>query len=111
MAIRIFVNDEMNEIHHAVRTAEKYLIHGGKMAVLTFHSLEDRLVKRLFQQIDLSKPFNMRLSETRSYKGKQTGTKKWNCHKSLLLPSGEEVESNAKSRSAKLRIATRNRNS
>nr|XP_026690931.1 probable methyltransferase-like protein 15 isoform X2 [Ciona intestinalis] len=104
MAIRIFVNDELNEICHGIKTSEKYLMNGGKMGVITFHSLEDRVVKRMLKQIEISKPFNVKMGV-----GKRSKTERryWKREQSLLLPSGEEIEQNPRSRSAKLRIATR----
>lgn len=49
MALRIFVNDELNELNHALTVGRRLLRPGGRLAVLSFHSLEDRLVKRHFQ--------------------------------------------------------------
>ncbi|KAM7291964.1 12S rRNA N4-methylcytidine methyltransferase [Ixodes scapularis] len=53
MALRIFVNDELNELNHALTVGRRLLRPGGRLAVLSFHSLEDRLVKRHFQTVDL----------------------------------------------------------
>jgi len=107
MALRIFVNDEMNELYAGVKAAESLLVSGGCLAVLTYHALEDRIVKRLLHQIHLSKPFNLSLAKSKndfqSYQ--QPKENVWTDRKKFF-PSEEEVLSNSRARSACLRVAT-----
>lgn len=113
-ALRIFVNDELNELNYGVELAHTYLKPGGKLAVLTFHSLEDRVVKRQILGIDIDEP----VSQTIRQKYKNASIfhslqdvdklmhKKWNpLYKHVITPSDAEVTLNPRSRSAKLRAA------
>ncbi len=84
-ALRIAVNDELNSIKEALPKAFGLLKSGGRIAVISFHSLEDRIVKQTFQQL---------LVEG---KGRLITEKP-------IVPSEKEVEANRRSRSAKLRI-------
>ena len=83
-ALRIYVNDELGAAEEGIRGAWKLLKKGGRIAVITFHSLEDRLVKNLFKELKED--------------GGQIITKK------PLIPTRTEIENNKRSRSAKLRI-------
>ncbi len=87
-ALRIVVNDELNGLREALAKAEGSLNQGGKLAVISFHSLEDRIVKRFF--VEKAK------CETPSLK---ILTKK------PVIAGDAERESNPRSRSAKLRVA------
>ncbi len=84
-ALRMMVNDELSSLERALPEALGLLRSGGKMAVITFHSLEDGLVKRIFKKFAAS-------SEARLVTKKPT------------VPSQTEVRSNPRSRSAKLRV-------
>lgn len=82
-ALRIAVNDEMGAIEEALRDARALLSEKGRIAVITFHSIEDRLVKKTFRAWD--------------QEGKGSAWK-------LIKPSKQEVEDNPRARSAKLRV-------
>ncbi|PRD22799.1 UNVERIFIED_CONTAM: Mettl15 [Trichonephila clavipes] len=116
-ALRIFVNDELNELNYGMEMAHMFLKPGGKIAVLTFHSLEDRIVKRHMLGIDMDEPVSQsvrqKFKNASKFHSKQEisdiYSKKWNpLHKNVITPSAEEVESNPRSRSAKLRVAKKN---
>lgn len=116
-ALRIFVNDELNELNYGMEMAHKFLKPGGKIAVLTFHSLEDRIVKRHILGIDIDEPVSQNLRQKFKNASKLHSmdeindlySKKWiPLHKNVITPSAEEVDSNPRSRSAKLRVAEKN---
>jgi 16S rRNA (cytosine1402-N4)-methyltransferase len=99
MALRIFVNQELEELKAVLKASEKVLNPGGRIVVVTFHSLEDRLVKN-FLKIDTS-------SFSRYSPSLAMGSKsQWRLlSKKPVLPSKEEIALNPRSRSAKLRVA------
>ncbi len=84
-AIRIAVNDELGAISEGLEKGFKLLKKGGRMSVISFHSLEDRIVKRFF-------------------KTKVTEGEALLINKKVILASDEEIKNNPRSRSAKLRI-------
>ena len=84
-ALRIAVNDELGELERALPDLVDMLEPGGRLAIISFHSLEDRLVK-LFIKEQVARGVGMSLT------------------KRVLQPSREEVRSNPRARSAKLRI-------
>lgn len=88
-ALRIAVNDELGALREGLRKGFERLAPGGRMAVISFHSLEDRIVKEFFRE------------KARDEQGTLL-TKK------PIVPSDEEIISNPRSRSAKLRIITKN---
>lgn len=103
-ALRIAVNDELGELYRALEAAERALSEGGVLSVVTFHSLEDRIVKQFFasrtgkgQAVSRYLPGEIAPPPaTFSFEAKQP-----------VAPSAAETAANPRARSAKLRFATR----
>lgn len=99
-ALRIAVNGELERLSQGLEAAFSLLAPGGRLAVITFHSLEDRIVKQYFAQLctgcTCPKDFPVCVC------GKKPQAKLWN--KKPVEASEEELRSNARSRSAKLRV-------
>ncbi len=87
-AIRIAVNDELGTLAEGLKKGFKVLRGGGRMAVISFHSLEDRIVKKF-------------------YKAKEKEKEAKLINKKVVVPSSVEIKNNPRSRSAKLRILSR----
>ena len=102
-AIRIEVNSELDVIEPAIRDAVSMLRKGGRIAIITFHSLEDRIVKQTFA--DLAKGCVCPRELPICVCGRKPVLKQVN--KKPILPSKEELEENPRSRSAKLRVAVK----
>ena len=100
-AIRIEVNAELDVIEPAIRDAVSLLNKGGRIAIITFHSLEDRIVKQAFASLaaGCTCPKNFPICVCGNKPKVRIITKK------PILPSDAELEENPRSRSAKLRIA------
>lgn len=102
-AIRIEVNDELNVLSSSINDAIDMLKPGGRLCVITFHSLEDRIVKKIFKE----------KSEVNDLvKGLPIIPEKYKpiiklINKKPILPSNEELDENSRSKSAKLRIIER----
>lgn len=113
MALRILVNNELNELHWALSLLRWWLRPGARLAVLAFHSLEDRIVKRHFQGVDMSEPVDIaqRLRNAAVWHSAEEMVSErqhhWQPLGPLQLPSRVEMEHNPRSRSAKLRVAQR----
>ena len=102
-AIRIYLNDEFNELFAGLTNAEQALSEDGKICVVTFHSLEDKIVKNYFYKSsgkDYSSYKNLPVETNDSEASLIPGKK-------AIKPSKEEIETNIRARSAKLRYATR----
>ena len=102
-AIRIEVNSELDVIEPAIRQAVSLLRPGGRVAIITFHSLEDRIVKQTFA--DLARGCVCPRELPICVCGRKPIVKPVN--KKPILPTREELEENPRSRSAKLRVAER----
>ena len=96
-AIRIEVNDELSVIKKLLEASSQFLNKGGRLVCISYHSLEDRLVKRYIQ----NGSFNQQV-ESDIYGNKNTCFKKIG---KIVTPSEDELNKNKRSRSAKLRIA------
>lgn len=102
-ALRIEVNDELGALKEMLLQAPGVLKEGGRIAVITFHSLEDRLVKFFFRQGSFDKNSEHDLFGNAASKSSfKMITRK------PVTPGDEELRQNKRSRSAKLRVAERN---
>lgn len=102
-ALRIEVNEELTVLESILPKAIKRLKKGGRIAVITFHSLEDRIVKNIFKKYSDIDPL---------VKGLKDIPEEYRpliklVNKKPILPSKKELEENSRSRSAKLRIIER----
>ncbi len=85
MALRLVVNKELEDLKEGLQSLMKHLVPGGRLVVITFHSLEDRIVKQVFRNSEYGKPVN----------------------KKVVKPTRQEEVENKRSRSAKLRAFER----
>lgn len=88
-ALRIFINDELGELRAALSSSLEVLAPGGRLVVVSFHSLEDRIVKRFMRNVSRSDPGRLRIVAR------------------LVRPGEREVAANRRARSARLRVAER----
>ena len=98
-ALRIEVNDELKALKEMLMQATEVLKPGGRLVVLTYHSLEDRLVKNLISK------GNFEGKDEKDFYGNRQGITFKPINKKPLIPEKEELKLNTRSRSAKLRIA------
>jgi 16S rRNA (cytosine1402-N4)-methyltransferase len=101
-ALRIFVNEELDELHLALAAAERVLKPGGRLVVVSFHSLEDRIVKNFFTERGKAGGGSRHLPEIAQVPPSfQILTKR------PVTPGEAEISANPRARSAKLRAAER----
>ncbi len=98
-ALRIEVNDELGALEDLLIAGLSVLKVGGRMVFISYHSLEDRMVKRFFKTGEISG------KERKDEYGRSLS--KIKSEKKLILPSEEEVRRNTRSRSAKMRIGVK----
>lgn len=99
-AIRMFINDELDDLAQGLRQAYDVLAVGGRLLVISFHSLEDRLVKQFIKNYEVGEQINARklpIKNRFQAKLKHIGH--------AVKPNAEEIAMNPRSRSAILRIA------
>lgn len=101
-ALRMAVNDEVGSLKELMQQAALVLKPGGRMSVITFHSIEDRIVKNFFRDGAIEEQDIDPVYGTR----KETPFRLFN--KKPIEPSAEEVKSNPRSRSARLRVGIKN---
>jgi 16S rRNA (cytosine1402-N4)-methyltransferase len=102
-ALRIYLNQELEELSLVLPQCLEVLAPGGRLAVISFHSLEDRIVKQFIKgeqdRDDLPANFPVRAKDLPQPRMKAIGK--------AIKPSAEEVKKNPRSRSAVLRVAER----
>ncbi|XP_052666867.1 12S rRNA N4-methylcytidine (m4C) methyltransferase [Harpia harpyja] len=117
--LRIFVNDELHELFIGLKTAEKFLKPGGRLVALSFHSLEDRIIKRFLHGIDMTEKYNLssrqkirqglkncsRKEDAQESPHGKSNSKWILLQKKVLTPQAKDIQTNPRGRSAKLRAA------
>ncbi|NXI47084.1 MET15 protein, partial [Galbula dea] len=119
--LRIFVNDELHELLAGLKTAEKFLKPGGRLVAISFHSLEDRIIKRFLHGIDMTEKHNLGArqkirqalktrsndDDTQEFPSGKSNSKWAFIQKKVLTPQAKDIEINPRGRSAKLRAAVK----
>lgn len=100
-ALRIYVNDELGELARALLAAERVLKPGGRLVVVTFHSLEDRIVKRFVRERSAAPGGSRHLPDI------QHAPASFSARNKAVTASDTEASANPRARSAKLRSAVR----
>lgn len=96
-AIRIEVNHELDVLKSMILNAERCLVKDGRLVIISYHSLEDRLVKNYFRNGNFEGDDNPDFMGNRTVPFEQINRK-------VIIPTDEELERNSRARSAKLRI-------
>ncbi|MEM1151171.1 MAG: 16S rRNA (cytosine(1402)-N(4))-methyltransferase RsmH [Pseudomonadota bacterium] len=103
-AIRIYVNDELGELARALLAAERVLVPGGRLVVVTFHSLEDRMVKHVFRDRTGGAGSGSRHLPGRAASADPSFELVW---RKAVEPSEAECAANPRARSSRLRAVRR----
>lgn len=102
-ALRIFVNRELEELADALAASERVLAEGGRLVVVAFHSLEDRIVKRFLAERSEARPHGSRHRPEEAVPSPSFAL----LTRGALTPGEAEIASNPRARSARLRAARR----
>ena len=106
-ALRIFVNKEITELISGIINATKILKPGGKILIVSFHSIEDKIAKYFFSNFSTNKSKPSRYLPDKDF----SNTALFEEYKNnVLKPTKKEIDKNNRSRSAKLRYAVRSKN-
>ena len=105
-ALRIFVNKETSELIEGIIKATKFVKPGGKIIIISFHSIEDKIVKYYFNNFSSDRSRSSRYFP----EDKNNTIVLFKNKNNFLIPSAKEIRINPPSRSAKLRFAVRNDN-
>jgi 16S rRNA (cytosine1402-N4)-methyltransferase len=101
-AIRIFINDELGQLRRTLQQGVNVLRRGGRLCVISFHSLEDRIVKRFMRDASLEpEPYRGLPSIPQEFRPKLAVVGR------LVEATADEIETNVRARSARLRVAER----
>ena len=106
-ALRIYVNKEISELINGITKATKILKPGGKLVIVSFHSIEDKIVKYFFSN------FSKNRSNPSRYLPEDNNTARFlfeKYNKKVIKPTSHEIKINNPSRSAKIRFAIRSKN-
>ncbi|MBZ9611371.1 16S rRNA (cytosine(1402)-N(4))-methyltransferase RsmH [Rheinheimera maricola] len=101
-AIRIYINSELEQVNQALHAAMQVLKPGGRLVVISFHSLEDRLVKQFMRRYSKGEPVPRGIPLTAAQMNQRTELKLVG---KAIMPSEQELAANPRARSAVLRIA------
>jgi len=101
-AIRIHINRELDDLKTCLEQSLRVLSPGGRLAVISFHSLEDRIVKRFMRDAERGDRFPVGIPVTEQQRNSRLAL-----IGKAIKPSGQEVEENPRARSAVLRVAER----
>lgn len=105
-AIRIYINSELDQVNQALQAAMQVLKPGGRLVVISFHSLEDRLVKQFMRRYAKGEPVPRGIPLTAAQMQQRT---ELTLIGKAIMPSEQELEANPRARSAVLRIAEKQR--
>jgi len=103
-ALRIFINNEIEEIKNFINASVEFLSPGSRLVLITFHSLEDRLVKNTFNNLCKA---NQSSNRHLPLKNRMESPKFKKLNKAFYLPKNEEILRNPQARSAKMRVIER----